>query len=522
MHAVSISLGMPEIRDAGGHLSGGNDVRDEKSDDEDIVFLSERRLEDLSVEELQERLETTSSRLRAAKYHACRYAFYHVRLCTTSMTHQTQPRLRQVKNILAFNAAKMRAGKDIKDYNAAKTDVARAAARVKALKIKEPPSLPPFRYAMDTDETQVVSCMDNEAQASDTGATPSKGLPAQASDAGSTPNKGLPADFPAVPAGYVTRREQFALRNNHDEEGDDEGKPSHAGGSRVARAAKEKAEAKAEAKATAKATASCKSRLSSRSSPSTKRKHSPRSLTRSTTTPASMEASPGSMDNVAEASGEALPKAKKESLQSPRQLASPALRATLEPVLAARRRPRQALNPKPRQAAKSKPAQAPKPKPAHPKPKPAHPKQKPAQAPKRKPAASPDPAQPPLQLHLRTLQRFQSPSVPGPETEILNFQPPILDMDHVEATLRNIFHECVRKEPHEPEIGRFPTDSPVRLCPYNTWASRPGLLTVTELVSFSSPTTCQCALPVPVHAACCFWRSRLHLDLHKCYDVYRY
>ena len=47
--------------------TGGNHVDDDDDDDDEVMFLSETRLEDLSTEELQQRLATTSSRLKTAK-----------------------------------------------------------------------------------------------------------------------------------------------------------------------------------------------------------------------------------------------------------------------------------------------------------------------------------------------------------------------------------------------------------------------------------------------------------------------
>ena len=140
------------------------------------------------------------------------------------------PRLRQVKNILAFNAARMRMQKLASPMN-------------KVTWVDESPAKPSdFKYALDTDETQV---------------------PGEFSFSGSSnvEPKGVP-DFPEVEAcDFITRRDQLELRAaNNENAGKGNGKGRRKAGKRKASGSKGKG-------CRSKGKASCGKRKASGSKP---------------------------------------------------------------------------------------------------------------------------------------------------------------------------------------------------------------------------------------------------------------
>ena len=87
------------------------------------------------------------------------------------------------------------------------------------------------------------------------------------------------------------------------------------------------------------------------------------------------------------------------------------------------------------------------------------------------------------------------------DKEVLEYEPPVRDMRAIEERLGQVFQECSAKGPHEPSIGRLPTASPVRFCPYKakghmgvkTWTIKPdgtGKFTQPHYLSMQPPCWC--------------------------------
>ncbi|CAE7292276.1 unnamed protein product [Symbiodinium sp. CCMP2592] len=195
--------------------------RDEASEDDEVMVVGDTparpSLEDLPLEELQRRLDTTSKQLHSA-------------------------RMRQLKRHFKFHACKKRV----------EGLLSRPHKGPKVTFVDESP-VRPFQYAMDTDETQIdepdtealATVTDPEPEALGTAITDGtvtnpeatealgttdteptvtptpNGTPSGSMTSGGEPDTEVSSCvavnlFPEVPDGYVTRRDQLAMRPKKD------------------------------------------------------------------------------------------------------------------------------------------------------------------------------------------------------------------------------------------------------------------------------------------------------------------
>ena len=316
----------------------------------------------------------------------------------------------QLKSMLSFNAAVMRRQRAIKDNMVMPVD-------------DESSKSPVMKYALDTDETQVM-VMCNPDQAANHVAEGDPSLEAAA-----------PTLFPEVAATYVTRREQLELRAKKAAEESTDSKPKK--GSKGKKATKGRKVATNKRKGARKACSKRGKLGKMRCIASKMRNHD--------------DDDGGFVEGPEPSSGS------KCSPPPPRKRKAVSVDAGARPVAVAAANPPAKGKGKGRGKGKGKRQASATSEPPAPKAKPS-PKTKAAPKAKAEPSKRKRPS--------AEEKSFTFPSDPNPGGVYFELKKPVDNVDAASEEIISILTQCVERG-HSPNVvQQFPLEAPVRLCPY--------------------------------------------------------